>query len=616
MQRNLERGRKIVLWGLLTVALGCEEISAPSYTPAPNVATSERQSLYVEVRDGTRLALDVHLPANLEHRQRVPAVLRITRYWRAIELTDGGSRTDPYLDAIIEHGHAYVAVDVRGSGASFGVSSMPWSKEEVLDYRDVLDWLVDQPWSNGRVGALGDSYEGNTAALLSALEHPAVRAVVPRFFDLDPYLSPASPGGLFNEDFIRSWSDMTDGLDSVDLCKAARAASDVECKLLRAAVRGPLRVDADHDGKLLEKAVAEHRDNADVYDAVDQITFRDDEYGASGSSLSDVAPFAYADAIGHVGVPWFTWGSWYDSATANSALSAFATFGNPQQVIIGAWSHGAHYDADPYHAADEPIAITPEDQLEQALDFLDDHLHHDAAPAERSIRYYTAGEGKWRTVTSWPPPGTQNQVWYLDRDATLSSEPSASPDRDSYAVDFSATTGASNRWATQKDGSDVVYPNRASESAKLLNYTSEPLAKALHVVGHPVIALYLAANQADAAVFAYLEDVDPEGRVTYLTEGELRLLHRKQADAPYVGFGAQHSFLRADGAEVTPNQPELVELTLQPVAALIAKGHRLRISIAGHDAGTFRRYPATGPAELTIERSSEQPSRLSLPFLP
>jgi putative CocE/NonD family hydrolase len=265
---------------------------------------------------------------------------------------------------------------------------------------------------------------------------------------------------------------------------------------------------------------------------------------------------------------------------------------------------------------DEPIALDPDEQLEQALDFLDDYLHDGADVRERSVRYYTAGEGKWRTVADWPPPGIETLDWYLAPNASLETAPPNATGSDRYLVDFDATTGKANRWATQKDGGDVVYPDRASAADALLTYTSQPLSEALHLVGHAAVELQLASNQPDAALIVYLEDVSPEGRVTYVTEGQLRLLHRKTADAPYVTFGVSHSFLREDASKPTTDQTELVELTLLPVAALIAKGHRIRLSIAGHDAGTFRRYPAAGTTEFTLEHSPDQVSRLSLPILP
>jgi putative CocE/NonD family hydrolase len=124
------------------------------------------------------------------------------------------------------------------------------------------------------------------------------------------------------------------------------------------------------------------------------------------------------------------------------------------------------------------------------------------------------------------------------------SEGSAS---DSYTVDFTASTGGYNRWATGFGGGDVVYPDRANEDKKLLAYTSIPLASDLEITGSPVLTVQMSSTTGDGAIHAYLEDVAPEGRVTYLDEGILRVLDRKEVDPkslPYEPLGPAHSFLR------------------------------------------------------------------------
>ena len=55
---------------------------------------------------------------------------------------------------------------------------------------------------------------------------------------------------------------------------------------------------------------------------------------------------------------------------------------------------------------------------------------------------------------------------------------------------------------------------------------------------------------------------------------------------------------------------------LLPTSALVRKGHRLRLSIAGHDEGTFDRIPATGTPTLTLVRNRIHASCLDLPISP
>ena len=159
-------------------------------------------------------------------------------------------------------------------------------------------------------------------------------------------------------------------------------------------------------------------------------------------------------------------------------------------------------------------------------------------------------EGRWRTTDTWPPADMKAQRWYLGPDQTLTDQPARTEGADDYAVDTSASSGDTTRWQTNLAGGDVYYPDRADEDTKLLTYTSEPLKDSLRITGTPVVSLQLSSTHPDGALHVYLEDVAPDGRVTYLTEGVLRLGHgmSKEAALPYEHPGPPRSFLRADAA--------------------------------------------------------------------
>jgi X-Pro dipeptidyl-peptidase (S15 family) len=52
---------------------------------------------------------------------------------------------------LLAAGYAVVAVDVRGTGASFGQWRAPWQPEECADSVQVVDWIISQPWSSQQV---------------------------------------------------------------------------------------------------------------------------------------------------------------------------------------------------------------------------------------------------------------------------------------------------------------------------------------------------------------------------------------------------------------------------------------------------------------------------------
>ena len=88
-----------------------------------------------------------------------------------------------------------------------------------------------------------------------------------------------------------------------------------------------------------------------------------------------------------------------------------------------------------------------------------------------------------------------------------------------------------DRWHTNFDGGPVIYPNRAATDRKLLAYTSPPLRSATRVtgIGHVTLEVTGVSGASNGVLYAYLEDVTPDGRVTYATEGDLALADRATA---------------------------------------------------------------------------------------
>src|SRR5215471_17853257 len=292
------------------------------YQRAPEYANLRLRSVYVTMRDGVRLAADVVLPGDLPAGATLPAIVSMTPYWRG---RDGDGPT-PAARFYATRGYAFIRVDVRGTGASFGVWQGPQSPDEIADGGDLVRWIVGQPWSNGRVGAVGNSYEGSTAQMLLVPGQTAVKAVIPKFHEFDAFTDTAFPGGVLTEHVVTDW------------------ASGQRQLALGAGVR---RVDEDTSGDMLKQALASRSQNLNPLAAAQHITYRDDRPAGLGFSLDDTSPFWHRAQIEATGAAIAGWGSWMDASTADACIRRFVGFVNPQQVIIGPWSHGANYDANP-----------------------------------------------------------------------------------------------------------------------------------------------------------------------------------------------------------------------------------------------------------------------------
>jgi hypothetical protein len=586
----------------------------------------QSSSQYLKMRDGVEIAVTIDLPPDLKPGDRVPVLMRTTRYWRepqigwtlrmlvALHQASPPEELEDKQAAYFNQRHfAVLAVDARGSGASGGNRAMEWSPAEIIDMGEVAAWAARQPWSNGRVGTFGISYDGNAAELAATANQPAIRAAMPLYDNFD-VLFAIQPGGVAQHGQIQEWSDTVAALDRDDVC-GAQEDKGWNCWKDRLMTPGVRPVDADPHRRHLAELVRRHH-NVNVAEAVAKVEFRDDRLGTF--SVADISPYGLRARIEASNVPMMVWCGWLDGGGGADALTRYKNFSNPQVVVIGPMSHGGDFNVDPFASNHTPPIPSAEEQFKMEADFFDRVLRNDTPePIESSIQYYTMGEGQWHTTKTWPPAGLSAERLYFGEHNALSARaPSAGNASDSYTVDFTAATGNQSIWATGFGGGDVVYPDRATADKKLLVYTSEPLDADLEITGTPVLTVEMSSTTSDGALHAYLEDVSPEGRVAYVDEGILRMIDRKEVDPkslPYEPLGPSHSFLRKDAEPLIPGEAARIRFALYPTSVLLRKGHRIRVALAGADASVFQRYPADGTPMWTIYREARQASFIDLP---
>ncbi|MHA1658791.1 MAG: CocE/NonD family hydrolase [Promethearchaeota archaeon] len=572
-------------------------------------------STYITMPDGVKIATDIALPEGLTSDDKIPSVLIQTRYWRTARyrvlfknfIKPLGARN--HIKAFTGFGYAVLSVDVRGTGASFGTRIGPWSEDEVKDDKDIIDWIIEQPWSDGKVVALGNSYSGTTAELVAVSNHPAVKGIVAMHNELDPFIDIIFPGGILNEWFINAWAHYVSILD-----RNKSKGLGILPWLIMKSVK-PVEID---DGKnLLKKAVKDHLLNANIAEMTKDIIFRDEKKGEPGTTIKDFSVYRYLDKIIKSNIPLYYWGSWMDAATSNVVIESFLTFKNPFIGVIGAWTHGSKWKASPYLLSKMGVEPNYETQF-QALAHFFNNCIKEQIQTERVIFYYTMGEERWKRTTNWPPDGHSLKRWYFHDKNLLTTEiPKEKLGVDDYKIDFTANTGKNNRWYTQLGGSLVIYKDRIEEDKKLLTYTSNPLKENIEITGYPIITLNMSSTHEDGAIFIYLEDIDENGNVYLITEGQFRLIHRKISSEtpPYKILTPYHSFKEKDYLPLIPNEIAEITFGLLPTSVLIHKGHRIRIAIAGADKDIFARIPREGTPTITISRNKNYPSFIDIPVI-
>jgi hypothetical protein len=532
----------------------------------PAVVTHPR----IGAADGVEIAADVVLPLVVPD-SGVPVVLIQTRYWRSFQLR-GGKRgnavpigpREAIVERLVTAGFGVVVTDVRGTGASGGTWPWPWSEGEVRDMGPIIDWIVAQRWSNGVVGATGMSYEGTTALLTATANRPALRAILARELEWNLVDEIIAPGGVRNIGFVSSWSRSVDALDHGTL-------PELFPRLARFGIRGVQPSDGDDKGAALQ-ALQRSRPPTDVAGPVSAVRSGTDRFGRSGPPADSLSPSGHVATLAATTAVVAMWGSWWDGATADAVLRAQQQM-PVREAVIGPWAHEGTSNASPLRNDDSERATV---DLDQVVAFFRRQLvERSAAPAPRAS-WYIAGAERWKSAEQWPT--TAPHTLYLVGDALVHSPGTSAPR--SLTVDFAASTGKNTRWTTGL-ARPVDAPDRA-DTRGVISWQSAVLDAPLSVFGASEFTCHVALDAPDAALHVYIESVDRSARVRLLTEGIQR---------------------------ITAGQ---ATVRIRPVAFELPPGWSLRLSIAGADAPSFERVPATGEQRMQF---AGEGCRLTLPVV-
>src|SRR3954463_5446085 len=192
---------------LLALAAAALLFPAAAHADAPPPGSKWTQA-YITEADGTKLHADVLRPANLPANAKTPVILSIGPYFNHSGQTGpaGPVEGTPYTPTgeagpsarffdfingakLMEKGYTWVQVDLRGFGG--GAACLDWAgRGEQADVKAAVEWAAGQPWSTGKVGMYGKSYDGVTGLIGIKQQPKGLAAVVSQepVYDLYRYL--------------------------------------------------------------------------------------------------------------------------------------------------------------------------------------------------------------------------------------------------------------------------------------------------------------------------------------------------------------------------------------------------------------------------------------------
>ena len=163
------------------------------------------ENVYVPMRDGIRLAVDIYrrkdasgpFPVLLSHSPYSKDIQQHPPHWsHAIE--SGATRF------YVGHGYAHVIAQARGAGRSQGKWEFFGEKERTDGY-DLIEWIAAQPWCDGHVGMIGDSYWSWSQYHAAIARPPHLRCLCLCDATTDLYRDLAYQGGIYHHQFLSLW---------------------------------------------------------------------------------------------------------------------------------------------------------------------------------------------------------------------------------------------------------------------------------------------------------------------------------------------------------------------------------------------------------------------------
>jgi len=605
--------------------------------------------IVVTMRDGIRLACDVHRPARsgAPATGAFPVILERTPYGKSVDSRSERSLRSPeraksraqVAAMFVQRGYVVVYQDCRGRYNSEGTFAKYVGEAD--DGHDTCQWIVNQPWCNGKIGTMGLSYAAHAQMALASTRPPGLAAMVVDSGGFsNAYQGGIRQGGAF-ELKQATWAYrnalVSPSVVSDPELRAALEAVDLRQWFHEMPWRpghSPLSMVPEYEEYLFE--LWTHGDF--------------DEYWREPGLYAQ----GYYDRVPDV--PQVHLSSWYDpyprTATDNYiGLSKIQR--SPVRLILGPWTHGdrsltyaGDVDFGPAGTLDDNVAP---DFWEFRLRFFDKWLRgvDNGFDREPTVRIFVMGGGtgrrneagrmdhggRWRTATDWPDPDTAFTNYYCHANGVLGLTPPAS-DAAPLRYTYDPRDPVPTIGGTIASGAPIMYPGAydqrerpdvfgsrepyrpLAERTDVLVFQTEPLAEGVEVTGPIVAHLWIASDCPDTDFTVKLVDVCPpnddypDGYAMNVTDGILRVRYRDSWERPTL---------------MEPGTIHRVSVEPFPTSNFFARGHRIRLDISSSNFPHFDLNFNTGEREgmatrarralNTVYMDAERPSHIVLPVI-
>ncbi len=540
----------------------------------------KKTEVMIPMRDGVKLFTVILSPEN--QTQKLPFLMSRTPYgvkgWSSAGVN--GSRPE-----LVKDGYIFVFQDIRGRTDSEGVFEMlrpprdkrdPKSTDESTDTYDTIDYLLKNvPMNNGRVGIMGVSYDGWTAAVALLDPHPALKASSPQAPVTDLWMGDDfAHNGAFRQTYAHHWA--------VPLEMAAKGGS---VKIESADLYDWYLKETKLPVLARDLATKSHSWKA----FIDHPTW-DSYWQAKATNLY----------LKDTSVPTLIVGGWWDQEDLYGPLALYETLEKTDRddqvnLVMGPWNHGGW--------GGRGRRLGPVDfgsdtgryyRSEIQAPFFAYHLHGKGTLKLPEASIFRSGSNRWMAYDSWAPgDGVQKRGLYLHANGKLSFEKPAGGNNafDSYVSDpanpvpyrkrpIIQTYGPGSTWFTWLVDDQSFLAGRKD----VLAWKTDVLTEDVTVSGDIIAKLFASTSGSDSDWVVKLIDVYPGD----YADAKMANYELMVASEIFRGRFLK-SYEKASSLE--PNEVTAYSIDLRGNDYTFRKGHRIMVQVQSTWFPLYNRNP-------------------------
>src|SRR5467141_2299347 len=530
-----------------------------SPTPPPATDYDIRWGVKIPLRDKVELNATLYLPKTADgSAPKTPVVFTLTPY-----ISDTYHARGAYFAS---HGYIFALVDVRGRGNSAGEFE-PFTQEP-RDGHDVVEWLAQQPFCDGKVAMWGGSYAGFDQWATAKEFPPRLATIVPAAAAHPPLDYPSYHN--VGETYDVQWFTFTSGRTGQQNLFADQKfwntkfldayKKHIPFKSLDSFVGNP----SANFQRILKHPVADA-----YYDAM--VPSREQFQKITLPVLTITGQYD-GDELGAL--------AFYRDHIANASTEARTK----HFIIIGPWDHaGTRTPTDEVGGVKfGSDAIVDLNHLHRQ--WYDWTMRNGPKPEflKNQVAYYllapgnSGANGEWKYADNFETLVANPKIFYLDskngdangvfRSGSL-TEKQPSEGSDTFTYDLLDTTRGERVDGTdpkeKTSGIDQTYAVSIGKDG--LVYHTEPLPNETPLVSCPQLTLWVSIDTLDTDLQAHLYEIQPDGTSIALWSDQRRLRYRESLREPKL---------------VKPG--EIVRCDFNPglfIARRLMKGSRLRLIV-------------------------------------